>query len=140
MYKVTFTNKTIFLGNSFDGSWNKMPEKLIITKMEYMFGKRKLVMEGFEAYHHSYTQYILSGRVKKITGLYLMGKIGNKVEVFYYDIRLKKPFKYFALWGEELKSPVYKNNSIVGWQQDQPAGGWRDGIKCDSPKMLIEKN
>ena len=136
-YKITFQDGKTFLGNSFDGSWNKMPNK-VIKRLEYIFRSNKLIMKGYEAYNHSYTQYVFQNGLKKITGLYLMGKVKNKIEVFYYDFKLNKAFKYLALYGKELKSPIYQNDSIIGWGQEQPIQGWHRG-ELNIPEMLKEK-
>lgn len=113
MYKIIFEDDSNFEGNSFEGSWNKIPDKKI-KKIEYKIGNKTLIFEGFEQYNHVVKLGfgINNNKIAGVLAIYLLGKNRNKVHRRILNFVENKLEKNIVKWGKE-----YNNKPHVGWKK-----------------------
>ena len=112
MYKIIFEDYTIFEGNSFEGSWNKIPDKLI-KRIEYKISDKTLILEGFEQYNHIVKLgFGLFRSIAGVLAIYLLGKDGDKVYRRILSFTSNKMIDDVVRWGEE-----YNKQPHIGWKK-----------------------
>ena len=127
MYRVTFLDGSTFISNYpiDDSHWNDIPNKPII-KLEYCFGKKTLILEGYEAYNISIEKTTLlfptqTNRTQQfISQLFILGRYGNNVLKFIVDFHHKKTSTKILPFGKE--------------HNNKPLTGWKLGFKTSTPK------
>ena len=113
MYKVYFTDNSVFEGGTLNNSkWNDMPNKSII-KIEYRLGKAGIMLSGYESYNHLVERSrFMTGNYERITKVILLGKKMSQVDVIIYDLIKKTVVKKQLEYGKE-----YNNRPTTGWKK-----------------------
>ena len=123
MFKIIFSDQTIFIGGeSTDSKWNTMPNKPI-KKLEYKLKNKTINLENYHAYNHLVEKVCFLNGKQKITKIILMAKKDDNVLLLVYDF-IKNKFYYDAkTFGRE-----YNN---------KPTSGWKQGVLNKEPKVEI---
>jgi len=114
LYKIYFKDGTTFFGgrNLQDSKWNEMPDKPILC-LEILMFQKPLVLTNFEWYLFAHEIGCLFNRTKIITKVFIMGKRGNEVTKYTYDV---------------LKNRLYKDITDSEHYYQTPINGWKSGI------------
>lgn len=114
-YKVTFLDKTTFLGGEpNDSKWNFVANKSIV-KLEYKLGKHQIIFKNFDGYNHVVERFQIMGSKPGQSGicrLLLMAKKGNKVLKLIYNFMKGKVTQERCIFGQE-----YRNKPHSGWKK-----------------------
>jgi len=124
MYKMTFLDKTIFLGGNIQNSlWDKIPNKSII-KWEHKIGDKTFVFEGYEAYNYfvEKTSIINLGR-EYVSKIFLLAKYKNQVLKIEINFETGKVKKFILPFGQE--------------HNKRPTRGWKQGFLLPKPSCKL---
>ena len=122
MFKITFIDKTIFKGNIFDSSWNKIPDKNI-KQIKYSYENITFIFNGFETYNHIIKKAVgVNISINKILEIRLMGKWQDKVYQIVFD----------------LKRNTVKR--LVEKYEDLNFTGWKKGIISSTRPSIAKLN
>jgi hypothetical protein len=113
MYTIVFEDRTKFIGGEPNNSkWNDIPNKPI-AKLQYSFGGKTIILEGYEAYNHIIKVGFLTLNPQKpiILAVIIMALEKNKVNRIIFDFTKQKIFEDIVDFGKE-----YNNKSVSGWK------------------------
>ena len=131
MYKITFKDKSTFLGGDVKNSkWNIIPNK-DIAKIEITMFKRPIILENFESYNLLIEKTSLitmtgGGIGDILSNIVFMGKKKEEVQCVIYNVKSGRVYKKESKFGKEYVLPVFdKNGDLKGWTSGIKSSGWK---------------
>ena len=109
---VTYTDGSIFEGDSFAGDWLKIDDTKQIVQLEYILGNSCIIMSGFKQYNHCKER--LGLQVKGYSKVILMGRTEGNSLLITFDLLENKIYKVEKPYGEE-----YGKQILDGWQEGE---------------------
>ena len=119
---VYYEDGTTFEGNPLQHDWKKIDETKIIVKLEYVFNKAGVLMEGYKEYNHL-LEYAQMG-AKGLQRILLMGRTDEESQIVVLDLKQNKCYRDYK--------PAYREYG------DQILNGWQKG-KLTTPKAAFRK-
>lgn len=131
-FKLHFEDDTTFEGNSFEGDWNKVPQKkvkamqFICTDSHFikqLKGKTTLTFMGYKQYNHLIENIGRFGAKTYSSKILLMAREQNETFIVEFDL---------------VKKIITKTKTLHGMEYgNQILSGWKDGILIDHPKTIL---
>jgi len=122
-FRIIFSDKTVYEGNSLKGDWNHVPEKTI-QSLRFSLDKFTLVLENYREYNHLIEKISIQGNTEKVSRILILGRKDNSSDMFEFNLRNGKILRY-----DVNKYAEFGNQIIMGWTP---------GIKEGSPKFKYE--
>lgn len=120
-FTVFYSDGTNFSGNPLQRDWDKIDVVKQIIKLEYLYDKVSIVMEGYKQYNHLKEMHGMSRT--GLAKIMLMGRTNNNTEIIVLDLKKNKIYKEFKPIYQE-----YGKQILRGWQKGMlmiPKSMWK---------------
>lgn len=122
-FQVNFAENVLYLGDSFLGDWNHLPEKPIYS-LRFSIGKTKLFLENYREYNHLIEKVSVKGGNEQVIRIMIVGRKDDGSDMFEFNLLNGKVLKYNLDKGKEFGNQLIR--------------GWTPGIKDGEPKYRYE--
>ena len=137
MWMVQLTNNELY--SSKDCAWEDLPDFSILKIVIDLPKNKRVVLDGFESYIHikECYKFVQSDKKNVLDTINVLGKYGDKVYQFSYNVRKVHAGQATNVWGKEFTPLIWDEGWKYGTARKTNHNLWHKGLLTTPTVVLV---